>query len=186
MDNGSYTQGQYVASSGANIQEDVHMGYTQEGRPIYYNQPQGNPYYQNAPPQHYSAEEQAHQSLSDIRSIYVGQVDYGTTPEELQAFFEQCGPINRVTILRDKYTGHPKGYGFIEFSDESSVAHALSLDQAEFRGRQLKVTAKRANVPGLMPRGGRGRGRGGHRGGGRGYAPPIPVYGNPTFGYNER
>ena len=38
------------------------------------------------------------------------QVDYGATPEEIQAHFQACGTINRVTILCDKFTGHPKGY----------------------------------------------------------------------------
>ena len=46
----------------------------------------------------------------DHRSIYVGNVDYSSSPEELQAHFQSCGTINRVTILCDKYTGHPKGY----------------------------------------------------------------------------
>jgi len=48
----------------------------------------------------------------DARSVYVGNVDYSTTTEELQQFFADCGAINRVTILCDKYTGHPKGYVF--------------------------------------------------------------------------
>ena len=45
----------------------------------------------------------------DSRSIYVGNVDYAATPEELQQHFQSCGTINRVTILCDKFTGHPKG-----------------------------------------------------------------------------
>ncbi len=45
----------------------------------------------------------------DENSIYVGQVDYEVTPEELQAHFQGCGTINRVTILCDKFTGRPKG-----------------------------------------------------------------------------
>lgn len=45
----------------------------------------------------------------DSRSIYVGNVDYGATPEEIQQHFSSCGNINRVTILCDKFTGHPKG-----------------------------------------------------------------------------
>ncbi len=45
----------------------------------------------------------------DSRSIYVGNVDYGATPEEVQQHFQSCGTINRVTILCDKFTGHPKG-----------------------------------------------------------------------------
>ena len=40
---------------------------------------------------------------------YVGQVDYEATPEELRAHFAGCGTINRITILCDKFTGHPKG-----------------------------------------------------------------------------
>jgi len=45
----------------------------------------------------------------DSRSIFVGNVDYSTSPEELQAHFQSCGSINRVTILLDKFTGQPKG-----------------------------------------------------------------------------
>ena len=45
----------------------------------------------------------------DACSIYVGQVDYGTTPEELLGHFEACGTVERVTIVCDKYTGKPKG-----------------------------------------------------------------------------
>jgi polyadenylate-binding protein 2 len=45
----------------------------------------------------------------DSRSIYIGNVDYSTTPEELQQHFQSCGTIQRVTILCDKHTGHPKG-----------------------------------------------------------------------------
>jgi polyadenylate-binding protein 2 len=45
----------------------------------------------------------------DSRSIFVGNVDYAATPEEVQAHFKSCGSINRVTILLDKHTGQPKG-----------------------------------------------------------------------------
>lgn len=45
----------------------------------------------------------------DARSVFVGNVDYGASPEEIQAHFQTCGSINRVTILLDKFTGHPKG-----------------------------------------------------------------------------
>lgn len=48
----------------------------------------------------------------DARSIFVGNVDYSASPEEIQAHFESCGSINRVTILLDKFTGQPKGYGY--------------------------------------------------------------------------
>jgi hypothetical protein len=63
--------------------------------------------------------DQQHQDLSenkedvDSRSIFVGNVDYSASPEEIQAHFQSCGSINRVTILLDKFTGHPKGYVYI-------------------------------------------------------------------------
>lgn len=50
-----------------------------------------------------------------MRSVYVGNVDYGTAPEELQAHFASCGTIDRITILCDKWTGKPKGYAYVMF-----------------------------------------------------------------------
>ncbi|BDD55084.1 cytoplasmic RNA-binding protein [Monascus purpureus] len=112
----------------------------------------------------------------DARSIFVGNVDYGASPEEIQAHFQSCGSINRVTILLDKYTGQPKGYAYVEFAEPSLVAQALVLNESVFRGRNLKVVPKRTNVPGMS----RGRGRGGFRGGrgfyGRGGYPPRGAY----------
>lgn len=112
----------------------------------------------------------------DSRSIYVGNVDYSSTPEEVQAHFQSCGTINRVTILCDKFTGSPKGFAYVEFADPSLVANALVLNDSLFKGRLIKVTAKRTNVPGLSARArGRGRGFGGtYRGGFRGgFAAPF-------------
>eukprot|EP00563_Minutocellus_polymorphus_P013806 CAMPEP_0181051188 /NCGR_PEP_ID=MMETSP1070-20121207/16920_1 /TAXON_ID=265543 /ORGANISM="Minutocellus polymorphus, Strain NH13" /LENGTH=135 /DNA_ID=CAMNT_0023130191 /DNA_START=85 /DNA_END=492 /DNA_ORIENTATION=+ len=57
----------------------------------------------------------ADQLKRDGCSIYVGQVDYSTTPEELLAHFEACGQVERVTIVCDKYTGKPKGFAYLEF-----------------------------------------------------------------------
>eukprot|EP00877_Chromochloris_zofingiensis_P005696 jgi/Chrzof1/15127/Cz09g28060.t1 len=106
---------------------------------------------------------------ADTRSVYVGNVDWGATPEELQMHFQGCGTVNRVTILTDKF-GSPKGFAYIEFLETDAVETALLLDNSELRGRNIKVTRKRTNVPGMKFRGrGRGRGRG-YRGRG-GYAP---------------
>lgn len=106
----------------------------------------------------------------DSRSVFVGNVDYGASPEEIQAHFQSCGSINRVTILLDKFTGQPKGYVFVhighmvhtsdgfegerqvltvlcyyryayvEFAEPSLVAQALVLNESVFRGRNLKVS----------------------------------------------
>ncbi|GBN38909.1 Polyadenylate-binding protein 2 [Araneus ventricosus] len=75
----------------------------------------------------------------DSRSIYVGNVDYGATAEELEQHFHGCGSINRVTIQCDKYSGHPKGFAYIEFADKDSVSTSTALDESLFRGRQIKV-----------------------------------------------
>lgn len=148
----------------------------------------------------------------DSRSVFVGNVDYSASPEEIQAHFGSCGAINRVTILLDKFTGHPKGYAYVEFSEPSLVNNAIVLNESVFRGRNLKVpyhaictcghhtnnyqvVPKRTNLPGLA-RGGRGggrgaggppRGRGAPYGGGGGYgAPPYGGrggYGGAPGGY---
>ncbi|CAO1335756.1 unnamed protein product [Diamesa hyperborea] len=99
----------------------------------------------------------------DNRSIYVGNVDYGATAEELEAHFHGCGSINRVTILCNKVDGHPKGFAYVEFGSKDFVEVALAMNETLFRGRQIKVMSKRTNRPGLcttnrIPRGFRGRG----------------------------
>ncbi|XP_009561520.2 embryonic polyadenylate-binding protein 2 isoform X1 [Cuculus canorus] len=96
---------------------------------------------------------------ADQRSIYVGNVDYGSTAEELEFHFNSCGEIKRVTILCDKFSGHPKGYAYIEFEEKSSVKAAVELDGSVFRGRVIKVLPKRTNMPGLST-----TDRGGYRG----------------------
>lgn len=125
----------------------------------------------------------------DRRSIHVGNVDYAVTPEQLQSHFQACGVINRITIMCDKYTGHPKGFAYIEFADPTCVANAAALNETVLNSRAIKVTPKRTNIPGLgrhsqRPRGGRGRG---------GYFPPsYPVAASspyqtfPYGGYNPR
>merc|ERR1711973_1083344 len=104
------------------------------------------------------------------------QVDDGSTAEELEQHFHGCGAVNRVTIICDKFSGHPKGFAYIEFAEKESVDASMALEGSMFRGRQIKVMPKRTNKPGISStdRGGyRGRGRG-YRGRGRGgYYRPL-------------
>jgi len=124
----------------------------------------------------------------DSRSIFVGNVDYAATPEEIQNHFRSSGSINRVTILLDKFSGQPKGYAYVEFSEPSLVNNALVLNDSVFHGRNLKVVPKRTNLPGMA----RGRGRGApFRGGGRvgyrgGHGAPYPPRGGYRGGYRGR
>ncbi|KAF3953491.1 hypothetical protein CMV_021079 [Castanea mollissima] len=95
-----------------------------------------------------SSATQAEKEEVDARSIYVGNVDYACTPEEVQQHFQSCGTVNRVTILTDKF-GQPKGFAYVEFVEIDAVQNALLLNESELHGRQLKVSAKRTNVPGM-------------------------------------
>ncbi|KZO93210.1 RNA-binding domain-containing protein [Calocera viscosa TUFC12733] len=110
----------------------------------------------------------------DKRSVYVGNVDYSATPTDISNHFASSGQINRVTIVCDKFSGHPKGFCYIEFADPATVQNALLLNESMLCGRIITVVAKRTNIPGFN-RGGRGRGRAGYRGGfargGYGYSP---------------
>ncbi|OIW13123.1 hypothetical protein TanjilG_32104 [Lupinus angustifolius] len=124
-----------------------------------------------------SSATQAEKEEVDARSIYVGNVDYACTPEEVQQHFQSCGTVNRVTILTDKF-GQPKGFAYVEFVEVDAVQNAILLNESELHGRQLKVSAKRTNVPGMKqyygrrPMGFRGR---------RPFMPP-PFYPPAGFG----
>merc|ERR1719424_1211690 len=65
---------------------------------------------------------------ADSRSVYVGNVDYSTTIEELKEFFQSCGPVTRVTICTDKWTQQPKGYGYVEFKEADALVNAMILN----------------------------------------------------------
>ncbi|KAF3991932.1 hypothetical protein FT663_02491 [Candidozyma haemuli var. vulneris] len=120
-------------------------------------------------------EKAAEQAEIDSRSVYIGNVDYGTNPVELQQFFADCGVVERITIQTNKITGQPKGFAYVEFETPEGAHKAVAVhDGHDFRGRTLKVNLKRTNVPGFFRGGGRGRGRGFrgrgfHRGRGRGF-----------------
>ncbi|KAK8794424.1 hypothetical protein JH06_1164 [Blastocystis sp. subtype 4] len=105
----------------------------------------------------------------DERSIFVKQVDYGVTPQELMEYFSTCGSITRIKILTTKQ-GVPKGAAYIEFADPESVKSALMFSGNSFHDRTLVVEPKRKNIPRHFLHRGRGRGRGGyHRGAYRSY-----------------
>ncbi|XP_038683323.1 polyadenylate-binding protein 1-like isoform X2 [Tripterygium wilfordii] len=84
---------------------------------------------------------QAEKEEVDARSVYVGNVDYACTPEEVQQHFQSCGTVNRVTILTDKF-GQPKGFAYVEFVEIEAVQNAVMLNETELHGRQLKKGSK--------------------------------------------
>lgn len=86
---------------------------------------------------------------ADSRSVFIRNVDYNAKEDDLVNHFKGCGTIKRVTINKDWYTGKPKGSVYIEFSEKESVSIAVTLDQTPFYGRNINVTPKRTNQPGI-------------------------------------
>jgi len=77
-------------------------------------------------------------------NIYVGNLSYNATEDELRQAFENFGQVESVKIITDKYSGRSKGFGFIEmpYEDEAKAAIA-DLNGKEFIGRTLKVNEAR-------------------------------------------
>jgi RNA recognition motif-containing protein len=91
-------------------------------------------------------------------TIYIGNLSYQATEEDLKTVFEDYGTVKRVVLPTDRETGRMRGFAFVEMSDDASEDNAITnLDGAEWMGRSLKVNKAR-------PR--EGSGGGGGRGGG--------------------
>lgn len=95
------------------------------------------------------------------KKLYVGNLDYSVTEKQLEEYFTPYGEIISVNVIKDRYTGEPRGYAFVEFSNAGDAENAkTALNGKEINGRILKVDESREK-----PRTQRGR-RGGF--GGRG------------------
>ena len=73
-------------------------------------------------------------------NIYVGNLPYNTTEEELQGHFSAFGQVDRVKIVQDKYTQRSRGFGFVEMPDSAGAEAIAGLDGKDFSGRQLRVS----------------------------------------------
>jgi cold-inducible RNA-binding protein len=99
-----------------------------------------------------------------VTNIFVGNLSYQTTQEDLQAAFSQYGNVERVSIVTDRDTGQPRGFAFVEMTEKRDAETAISqLNGAELNGRALNVNEAR---PKPTCGGGFGGGRGGSGGGG--------------------
>jgi RNA recognition motif-containing protein len=100
--------------------------------------------------------------------VYVGNLSYATTEDELRTLFAQAGTVKTVTLIKDRDTGRSKGFAFIEFETQVEAQKAISMFNGQPMGdRELIVNLARPRED-RGGRGGRGGGRGG-RGGGGGY-----------------
>jgi cold-inducible RNA-binding protein len=98
--------------------------------------------------------------------IYVGNLPFDMSQSQVQELFEQHGEVSEVTMIMDRDTGRPKGFGFVEMPDKGSAIKAMeALDGKEFSGRQIKVNEAKPREPRTGGFGGGGGGGGGSRGG---------------------
>ena len=81
------------------------------------------------------------------KSLYVGNLPFSATEDEIRALFEQYGNVERVNLITDRETGRPRGFGFVEM-DGADASEAISaLDGAQFGGRTLKVNEAKPREP---------------------------------------
>jgi len=102
-------------------------------------------------------------------NIYVGNLSYEVTEEELKEAFEAFGQVETVNIITDKYSGQSKGFGFVEMPAKAEADAAIEgLNDTELKGRTLKVNEARPRTERRSGRSGYGGDRrGGRQGGGR-------------------
>jgi len=99
-------------------------------------------------------------------NIYVGSLSYDMNEEELKRAFEAFGQVESVNIIKDKFTGKSKGFGFVEMPGEAEGQAAIDgLNGKELKGRTLNVNKARPRTEGSGG-GRRGGGGGGRPGGG--------------------
>jgi cold-inducible RNA-binding protein len=109
-----------------------------------------------------------------MKNIYVGNLDYNITEQELRAAFEAYGQVDNVTIMRDRDTGQPRGFAFVEMANDEEAQKAITgTNGTQLGARNINVNearpkTERAGAGGFNRGGGRpgGGGGGGRRGGG--------------------
>ena len=113
--------------------------------------------------------------------LYVGNLSFRTTQEDLRELFAQAGTVESASVIEDRETGRSRGFGFVEMaSQEEALAAIEQFNGKEFNGRNLTVNEARPRTErggggggggrgGYNGGGGGGGGRGGSRGGGGGY-----------------
>lgn len=73
-------------------------------------------------------------------NIYVGNLPYSVTQEDLSDLFSEFGPVSRATVVMDRETNRSKGFGFVEMSDDDAANDAVeAMNGQEFKGRPLRV-----------------------------------------------
>lgn len=101
------------------------------------------------------------------KKLYVGNLSYEVTEEELSQLFSQCGQVSGARIIKDKFSGRSKGFGFIEMPNDDEATHAIDrMKGYDLKGRPITVDEAKERPEGVGGGGGRRFGGGGGGGGG--------------------
>jgi RNA recognition motif-containing protein len=101
---------------------------------------------------------------SGMTTIYVGNLPFSATEQDIKVLFERHGKVDSVKLVNDRETGKPRGFGFVEMSDDTASKKAIAeLDGTDVEGRAIKVMEAKPKEP---RSGGGGGFRGGSGGGG--------------------
>ena len=113
-----------------------------------------------------------------MKKLYVGNLPFSATENDLESIFAQYGQLDSLTIVRDRESGQPRGFAFVEYGDDAAAAAAIAATNGmQVGGRALMVNEARPQAPRSGGGGGRGfgggrpggsGGRGGYGGGGKG------------------
>ncbi len=89
-------------------------------------------------------------------NIYVGNLSYEVTDDTIQGTFESFGEVTSAKVIKDKYSGQSRGFGFVEMPGQSQAQTAIkSLNGKQLQGKDMKVSEARPSTGGARPRGGR-------------------------------
>ena len=83
-----------------------------------------------------------------MNKLYVGNLDYGVTGDQLTELFSQAGKVVSATVITDRYSGRSKGFGFVEMSSDEETKKAIEMfNGKDFQGRNLIVNEARPREP---------------------------------------
>ena len=99
-----------------------------------------------------------YREYSQVTKLYVGNLPFTATDEAVHALFSKHGTVEKVSLISDRDTGRPRGFGFVEMSSADASRAMQALNGTDFEGRSLKVNEAQERE--------RSGGGGGHRGGG--------------------
>ena len=78
-----------------------------------------------------------------VKRLYVGNLPFDATRDDVRAAFEAFGTVYEVSLINDRETGRPRGFGFVEMDEAGAKAAIEGLDSKDFGGRDLKVNEAR-------------------------------------------